>query len=186
MNKLACFVFGFSCAAVMALAIPVTAQPREVSAVQGVVSVVVDRVNIGSNTLLFNDTTFVPLRQISEMLGAYVSYDALTRTATITTAEHSLAYFEHFPDIPTFESVTGVSNISIFEHDAARLRFSVSKSYSSDYEFFRYLAALTSAGFVDEFGQDIGGNGTIVLTGGNTQIVVSMLGQSYTFSIART
>ena len=186
MKRLAYFVAGFLCALILMTTVPVDAQPREVSVLHGVISVVVNRVNIGADTLLFNDTTYVPLRQISESLGAVVDYDPLTRTATITMPEYDTSYFEHFPDIPTFESITGVRNINIFEHDADRLRFSVSKNYSSDYEFLQYVAALTAAGFTDEFGQDIGGNGTIVLTGPDAQIVISMLGPSYTFSIART
>ena len=186
MKKIAYFIAGFLCALIFMMTVPVDARTSEVSALHGVVSVVVNRVNIGTDTLLFNDTTYVPLRQISESLGALVNYDPLTRTAVITTLEHSLAYFEHFPDIPTFESITGVRNVNIFEHDASRLRFSVSKNYSSDYEFLQYVAALTAAGFRDEFGQDIGGNGTIVLTGSDAQIVISMIGPSFTFSIART
>ena len=186
MRKLAYFTMGFICALILTTAVPALAQSREVSALHGVVSVVVNRVNLGTDTLLFNDTTYVPLRQISDNLGAFVNYDPVTRTAIITTIENDLAYFEHFPNIPTFEAITGVSNINIFEHDASRLRFSISKDYSSDYEFLQYIAALTTAGFMDEFGQDIGGNGTIVLTSEDAQIVVSMLGPSYTFSIART
>jgi len=171
---------------ILTAAVPAIAQPREVSALHGVVSVVVNRVSIGADTLLFNDTTYVPLRHISESFGAIVNYDPVTRTAIISTSENYLAYFEYFPNIPTFESITGISNINIFEHDVNRLRFSISKNYSSDYEFLQYLAALTAAGFTDDFGQDIGGNGTIVLTGSDAQIVISMLGPSYTFSIART
>ena len=186
MKKLAYFTAGFLLALILTTAVLAAAQPREVSVLHGVVSVVVNRVSIGADTLLFNDTTYVPLRKISESLGAVVTYDPLTRTATITMADYSAAYFEHFPDIPTFESVTGVRNISIFEHEADRLRFSVSRNYSSDYEFFQYVAALTAAGFTDEHGQDIGGNGTIVLRGQDASIVISMLGPSFTFSIART
>jgi len=185
MKKLSYFTAGFLCAVIIMISVPVAAQ-QQVSVLHGAISVLVNGVNIGSDTLLFNDRTYVPLRYISESFGADVDYDPFTRTAIITTLNQTTTHFEYFPNVPTFEAITGVSNISIFEHDTNRLRFSVSKSYSSDYEFLQYLAALTAAGFMDEFGQDIGGNGTIVLTGEDAQIVVSMLGQWYTFSVART
>jgi len=174
------------------ITVPVVAQTdlrqREVIAFYRVINVVVNRVSLGADTLLFNDTTYVPLRQIAENLGATVDYDPITRTATITTSAYqpAAAFFEYFTDIPTFQSITGVSDINIFEHDASRLRFSISKTYASDYEFLQYMAALTDAGFMDEIGQDLGSNGTIILIGEDAQIVVSMLGPSFTFSIVRT
>ena|GEM_PF-2404782 len=186
MKKLAYFAAGFLCALAVMVATPIVgAQPREVSVLYGVVSLVVDGVSFGSNTLLFNDRTYVPLRSISEAFGADVDYDPATRTAIITTVESSETHFEHFQSIPTFEFVTGVRDINIFEHNAERLWFSVGRNYASEYEFLQYIEALTVAGFTDEFGQDIGGNGTIVLTGHGIQIIVSMLGPSYTFSIVR-
>jgi len=166
---------------------PIGAQSREVSVLYGVVNLVVNGANFGTDTLLFNDRTYVPLRSISYAFGADVGYDPATRTAIITTTERAVeTHFEHFQNIPTFEFITGVRNISILEQDADRLWFSVSRNYASDYEFLQYIEALIVAGFTDEYGQDIGGNGTIVLSGHGTQIIVSMLGPSYTFSIVRT
>lgn len=186
MRKLAYFAAGFLCAVIVMVTVPIGAQPREVSALYGVIHLVVNGANFGTDTLLFNDRTYVPLRSISYAFGADVGYDPATRTATITTAERTVElHFEHFHNIPTFEFITGVRDINILEHNADRLWFTVSRNYASDYEFLQYIEALTVAGFTDEYGQDIGGNGTIVLSGHGVQIIVSMLGPSYTFSIVR-
>ena len=186
MKKLAYFAAGFLCAIIVMASVPIGAQSREVSALYGVISLVVNGANFGTDTLLFNDRTYVPLRSISEAFGANVDYDPATRTAIITTtAEVAQTHFEYFQSVPTFEFITGVENINILEHTAERLWFSVSRNYASEYEFLQYIEALTVAGFADEFGQDIGGNGTIVLSGHGIQIIVSMLGPSYTFSIVR-
>jgi len=186
MKKLTYFATGFLCAVIIMTTTSIGAQSREVSAWFGVINLAVDGVSFGSDTLLFNDRTYVPLRSISEFFGADVDYDPVTRTAIITTTEQDFeTHFEYFQNIPTFEFITGVNNINILEQSVDRLWFSVSKNYASEYEFLQYIEALTVAGFTDEFGQDIGGNGTIVLSGNDIQIIVSMLGISYTFSIVR-
>ena len=191
MRGLANFCAGFLCALVVMVAVPVVAQTGSlgyVSALHGAVSVVVNHVDAGIDTLLFNDRTYVPLRFMAENFGASVDFDPQTRSVLISTTEYNLAYFEHFPRVPTFESVTGVSNINIFEHDTNRLRFSISRNYSSDYEFLQYVSALKSAGFVGELDQGTNRNGidTIVLEGNDARVVASMLETSYTFSVIRT
>jgi len=196
MRNLACFVAGFGVAlVVIAGNSSVWAQSREVVVLQGSVRLLVDGSNFGSDTLLYNGSTYVPLRTVSEALGFNVSFHEPSNTAIIST-NSEIAFLEHFPDIPTFESVTGISNINILENDVNRLRFTVSKQASTEYEFLQFVARLTSLGFTNYIQNPASGTlqpwadnnewpSTLILSRGNEQIIISMSGAFYTFSILR-
>ncbi|MDR2712815.1 MAG: copper amine oxidase N-terminal domain-containing protein [Clostridiales bacterium] len=55
------------------------------------VTITVDGVKSTTPTFSYKDTTYVPLRAISEMVGCIVDYDAATETAKITKDEASSA-----------------------------------------------------------------------------------------------
>lgn len=54
-------------------------------------SVVVNGETLSSEAYIINDSVYVPLRAVSETLGAEVSWDNDTRTATVTQSEDSAA-----------------------------------------------------------------------------------------------
>lgn len=56
-----------------------------IEAIFGKIKLVVNGQNINNETLLYNDTTYLPIRAIGEAVGAEVNYDAKTYTATLTT-----------------------------------------------------------------------------------------------------
>jgi len=60
-----------------------TSQQITVNANQ--IKVVVDGKNITADNFLYNGTTYLPLRAVSEALGKEVAYDSATQTATITS-----------------------------------------------------------------------------------------------------
>jgi len=62
-----------------------------VTAIMGKVGIKVNNVPITEETLLYNGTTYVPLRAISTILGADVDYDAGTRTALIFSENFGVA-----------------------------------------------------------------------------------------------
>ncbi|UKI36250.1 MAG: copper amine oxidase N-terminal domain-containing protein [Clostridiales bacterium] len=47
------------------------------------VNITVDGVKVDGENILYNDRTYVPLRQIAEMLGKDVAWDEATNTADI-------------------------------------------------------------------------------------------------------
>lgn len=53
----------------------------------GDINVVVDGKPIDGDTILKDGTTYVPIRRVAESMGAYVTYDADTKTAIIKSAE---------------------------------------------------------------------------------------------------
>lgn len=89
---------------------------QKIDVVFGEIKLVVDGVPLDKETLLYNGTTYIPLRAAAEVLGKKVTYDAETKTAYIETEkaeepvpdESHIKYYENFPTVPTFESVTGL------------------------------------------------------------------------------
>lgn len=56
---------------------------KSIDVVMNSINIVVNGNKLDKETILYNDTTYVPLRAIAEMLGKDVKYDAETQTATI-------------------------------------------------------------------------------------------------------
>ena len=187
MKGFACFLSGFLLAFfLIGFGMEAWGQGREVAALHGLVGIVVDGTNIGSDTLLYGDTTYVPLRTLAEALGVEVRFHEPSRTALISTGG-DMVFLENFPDIPTFESVTGVMGVSILENEANRLRFTVSKDDSSEYDFLHFVTSLEVLGFTEYRSLDTDGfPTTMVLTRDNEQVIISLAGAFYTFSILRT
>ncbi len=79
------FVAGFVCCAVLAASTSVFAEgiTKTIDAVFGQVKLVVNGTPVEQETLLYNGTTYVPLRAAAEALGQEVSYDDATKTAYI-------------------------------------------------------------------------------------------------------
>ncbi len=57
-----------------------------------------------SETLLYNGTTYVPLRAVTENLGATVNYDAATKTASISMPKASASVEQSKPAAPLWTS----------------------------------------------------------------------------------
>lgn len=78
------FICGLLCSVLVMSAIPTFAETtKSISAVFGRVNLVVNNEPVKQETLLYNGTTYVPLRAVSEILDKEVNYDNLTRTAYI-------------------------------------------------------------------------------------------------------
>lgn len=58
---------------------------QTIEAIFGKIKLVVNGQNIDDETLLYNGTTYLPIRAIGNAIGADVNYDAKTYTATLTT-----------------------------------------------------------------------------------------------------
>ncbi len=68
------------------------------------VKLVVNGQPSASETLLYNGTTYVPLRAVTENLGATVNYDAATKTASINMPNTSAAVEQTKPAAPVWTS----------------------------------------------------------------------------------
>jgi len=75
---------GFIIGAILTFAVGVTADSVwQISVQPNSVSVVVNGEKISADNFLYNDTTYLPLRAVSEALGQEVKYDEKTNTAYI-------------------------------------------------------------------------------------------------------
>ncbi len=71
-----------------AVIIPVAsfgAGEQTIEAIFGKIKLVVNGTDVKGDTLLYNGTTYVPIRSVADAIGGNVSYDANTYTASITT-----------------------------------------------------------------------------------------------------
>ncbi|MDO4301126.1 MAG: stalk domain-containing protein [Clostridia bacterium] len=64
---------------------------QTIEAIFGKIKLVVNGQNINNETLLYNGTTYLPIRAIGEAIGAEVAYDAKSYTATLTTPSASVS-----------------------------------------------------------------------------------------------
>lgn len=105
---------------------------------------------------LVNDTTYVPLRAVSEAFGCAVDWDEASRSVYITTGENNIKSFEGYTDIPDFGAAFGVSPAwvsgdgTIYVYNAADLPENAQAEYQK---------ILTSKGF-----QVFEGNGYMIYT----------------------
>lgn len=85
------FVIGLITGIVLSVAITSAADSiwEKIDVLRNDISVVVDGNKIKSDNFLYNDTTYLPLRAISEALGKEVTYDEETNTANIQTPKDS-------------------------------------------------------------------------------------------------
>lgn len=61
------------------------ASTQTIEAVFGKISLIVNGTAVNQETLLYNGTTYLPIRAVGDAIGATVDYDAKTYTATLTT-----------------------------------------------------------------------------------------------------
>lgn len=82
-----------------------------------------NKVTLTKEAVVLNGATLVPLRFISEALGAKVSWDQKASVATITSAAQSAPSAPTTPAAPTTPSAPAVSNSGVLE-----LRLAISSS----------------------------------------------------------
>ena len=63
--------------------IPLVELTRSINVVLNSINITVNGYEVKADNILYNDTTYVPLRAIAEMLNKNVEWDANTRTASI-------------------------------------------------------------------------------------------------------
>jgi hypothetical protein len=89
------FIAGIITGATIATAATAMASSEQtITAVFGKVKLFVNGAQVNSETLLYNGTTYVPLRAAAEALGKDVSYDAETSSAYIGDVQESTATVE--------------------------------------------------------------------------------------------
>lgn len=62
---------------------------QTVEAIWGKIKLSINGNSVDGGTLLYNGTTYIPIRNIADAIGAEVSYDASTYTASLTTSSSS-------------------------------------------------------------------------------------------------
>lgn len=98
-----------------ALMIPVmslAAGTQTVEAILGKIKLNINGSTVSGETLLYNGTTYVPIRSVSDAIGADVSYDARTYTATLKTSSSS-TYWANKVYIPVTEGDIGTDKLII-------------------------------------------------------------------------
>ena len=65
------------------------ANSQTIDVIFGKIKLIVNGNNINENTLLYNGTTYLPIRAIANAIGADVSYDNKKYQATLTTTTQS-------------------------------------------------------------------------------------------------
>lgn len=91
-------------------------------------NIVVNGTKVNADNILYNGTTYVPLRAISEMLGKYVTWDSKTNTAIISDNEvvdksnelSSMDFSQLHHDKGYFEKSNGIA--SMFTNGTVKVR----------------------------------------------------------------
>jgi len=109
MNKIKGYAVAFLLGAFLFNAIPIMAQSIEV--LFNSINISVNGVKVEADNILFEGTTYVPLRAIAVILDKEVSYDADTRTALINDKSVSAPAPTPVPiQQPTGQATTGQKN----------------------------------------------------------------------------
>ena len=78
------FIAGFLVCAVLMICVPAFADSaKNVTALLGQNKVIFEGIPLEVNTLIYEDTTYIPLRAAAEAIGKDVTYDAKTKTVYI-------------------------------------------------------------------------------------------------------
>lgn len=134
---------------------------QTIKAIFGKVKLFVDGTPIQQETLLYNGTTYVPLRSAAEALGKNVNYDAETNSAYIgimpsQANNKSLNCYSEVPwayDIEKF-----VSSATLLEKTSATGGYDYMyyiNDYSNKAEWDNYFLQFTKDGFRQELNGDI-------------------------------
>lgn len=111
------FVCGFTAMAVLSVGVASASGFWDtINVLRNDISVVVNGENITADNFVYNDTTYLPLRAVSEALNQPVSYDENSNTAYIGVDSNNqtqnannsqTAYYAEVPWCPDYGSVTG-------------------------------------------------------------------------------
>lgn len=91
-------------------------QWKTIDVLENDINVVVDGKQLNESNFVYNDTTYLPLRAVAEVVGKSVEYDETTNTAyigDITLSATNLNYYEEMPWCPNYGTVTGTNAIRI-------------------------------------------------------------------------
>lgn len=101
---------GFVCGVVLATLLGCSAGAigtwDNISVLRNDIKVIVNGSEVTADNFLYNDTTYLPLRAVSEALNQPVEYDEAVNTAYIGVRENDEIISKYIPSNEQFESVT--------------------------------------------------------------------------------
>ncbi len=144
------------------------------------IKLIVDGVKSNKETLLYNGSTYIPLRDTAELLKMQVSYDGATSSAKITDGNGSsspqpinakLAYYANFPTILDLGTYAGVSLVksSAINNGA---EYCYQKTLVPFEKFNGYLGELVKLGFL--LNNELSSNGYYFYSKGSISISIDI------------
>ena len=153
------FVAGLVTGIIVMLSVTAFAETaRTIDVIFGRVNLVVDGVPVDRETLLFDGTTYVPLRAAAEILGMEVDWCGITNTATLISAGNVAAQAP-----TTIDESVARQGALVFENEIARITFHGTETdwqghgvlvFTAENRTYRILTFQSDAMSVD--GMDIG------------------------------
>jgi len=159
------------------------------------IKLVVDGTPINQQTLLYNGTTYVPLRAAAEALGKEVGYDAATNTAYIGKQQQSPtvsgsaskddALLRKILSQHTAEQIQEFY-VSDFDMDGANEAFAITGNAngSSDYDFCVWFVTKSGASIIEDHGNLYAGSSIADMGFQKLMVVEGTGGGSDSFSMA--
>ncbi|MGN0108126.1 MAG: stalk domain-containing protein [Hominilimicola sp.] len=109
---------------------------QTINVLPNTIKVVVDGKEVQADNFLYNDTTYLPIRAVSEALGKDVQYDTETGTATISEKKEDDKVEVISKYTPAVEYINNTDYI-VMENDTyyAKLNFVAHKIQEAGYQF---------------------------------------------------
>lgn len=93
------------------------------------ITVVVNGENVTADNFLYNDTTYIPLRAVSEALNQAVTYDETTNTAYIGERNDNVIKSKHTPPPELLDRGEIILYNDIYYYDASSADFALYSTY---------------------------------------------------------
>lgn len=158
------FIAGFVVCSILSTGLTVFGETsKTIQAVFGRVKLVVNGSNVDKETLLYNGTTYLPLRDVAEITGLNVDWDSDTNVATLTTTtaatatpktetaqpKKEIAYYPEYSTVPDYGKMFGVEPMYAKPSDGSLkgMNYLYHLDDSSSGNYNEYIKALETAGF---------------------------------------
>jgi len=150
-----------------------------INATFGKVKLIVNGLPANRETLLYNNTTYVPLRDAAEILGMEVGWNSSTNTASLTNTAGSSnmdseslrktvaqaaftpgasGFYAMYPAVPDFGAVIGHGPVAIRDHNFGVFSYTYVVNDGMDEALNKWISKLEEAGFEPEEGSTLIGN----------------------------